>query len=365
MGANSKIEWTNHTFNFWRGCVEATLPDGTPNPCCDHCYAKAMAKRNPRLLGAWGTPDQGGTRILAAREYWDLPFKWNAAARLAGQRQRVFCQSLSDVFEDWRGEVLSHNGKLIKVCDDCGKLGESSLACPNCHRQATAPNATLGDLRRVLFTEIVDKTPWLDWLVLSKRPGNVPTMLPPIAGRGPLHQHFRPNLLLGTSIGTQAGCALIDELLELRDLAAGLFLSIEPLLEPVDLGLRNWNGLGKNGGKIDWVIVGGESGHHARPMHPDWVRVIRDDCQAAGVPFFFKQWGEWAPFSDVDDLFETTLGNDVPVCLVKKDGRVIRPYCYNDRPGQQMAKVGKAEAGRLLDNREWSEFPNFHEVTHV
>ena len=154
-----------------------------------------------------------------------------------------------------------------------------------------------------------------------------------------------PNVWLGVSVEDQrAAEERISDLLETP--AAVRFVSCEPLLGPVDLwGARyaNPNG-GKTGavtnwpGGLDWVIVGGESGPKARPMHPDWVRGIRDQCLAGNIPFFFKQWGEWVPAETIEfDPIEVRTG-------IRIDN-------------QNMVKIGKKKAGRVLDGREWNEFP--------
>lgn len=285
MGANSKIEWTDHTFNLWRGCQHAVLGDGSEHPGCANCYAEAMSGRNPKLLGKWG-PD--GTRVMASAEMWRQPLKWNREAEAAGVRDRVFCASLSDVFEEWDGPIHDHKGKVL-------------------HQR------TLDDLRRDLF-QLIDATPWLDWILVTKRPGNVLRMWPlPFNGREPSDQLYlrRNNCWLLTSISNQdTADELVPQLLACRDLVPVLGLSCEPLLGPINLrlGQRDDGQPWERHLVIDWVIVGGESGHNARPMHPDWARSLRDQCQDAGVPFFFKQWG-------------------------------------------------KKAAGRLLDGREWNEFP--------
>lgn len=142
--------------------------------------------------------------------------------------------------------------------------------------------------------------------------------------------------------------------------AAKRFLSIEPLLGPITLerwlepmGLDTDLGLMNPG--VDWVIVGGESGPKARPMHPDWVRSLRDQCKAAGVPFFFKQWGEWSPIhrGDEDHLLDDTYIrlNGTTHTTLRDDHA---PYEVTD---ELIHRIGKKAAGRLLDGREWSEVP--------
>jgi protein gp37 len=127
--------------------------------------------------------------------------------------------------------------------------------------------------------------------------------------------------------------------------AAVRFLSCEPLLGPVNL--REYWGyndepMGEYINSIDWVIVGGESGHGARPMHPEWARSLRDQCQEAGVSFFFKQWGEWLPNAQDYDCAPEGFGYNKKHQMM---GHIV------------MCKAGKHTAGRKIDGREWSEFP--------
>lgn len=377
MGANSKIEWTDHTFNPWRGCQHAVQAGGEIHPACEHCYAETLSKRNPAVLGRWGAD---GTRVMADHKMWREPLKWNAASAAAWPdvRKRVFCASLADVFEDWEGPVMDHRGEMLLRCDGCGAIyrddaASDSESCEKCNRfKQRMEWLTLNDLRRDLFA-LIDYTSWLDWLLLTKRPENLRRMWP-----GGYDEVRRSNVWLGTSISDQATAdKWVPKLLECRDLAPVLFLSIEPLLGPVDLdkflpaaGPKGWrNELG-----IDWVIAGGESGPQARPMHPDWARGIRDQCQAAGVPFFFKQWGEFIHSSQLPYTLESRAPGELhyhnePGAPLQPeiarlafrsrkaseslfDGQLIR-----DGEGGVFARVGKAKAGRLLDGREWSEFP--------
>lgn len=278
MTKNSKIEWTDHTFNPWIGC--AKISDG-----CKNCYAEAMMdKRYGKVK--WGVQ---GKRIRTSAANWKKPLEWNRQAEHEGRRYRVFCASLADVFE--------HK--------------------PDQHKE-------MEQWRFDLF-RLIDDTPKLDWLLLTKRPENVMDML-----RHDWADQLPSNVWIGTSVENQERAdKRIPELLKIP--AAVRFLSIEPLLGEVDL-ISSHFGLLPG---IHWVIVGGESGANARPMHPDWVRSIRAQCQAAGVPFFFKQWGEWFP------CFDSTVSSQ---------------YLFSD--GERVARIGKKAAGRLLDGREWNELPN-------
>ena len=303
MGANTKIEWASHTFNHARGCAKVSAG-------CKGCYAEALSRRNPAVLGKWGP---NGTRVVASESKWREPLAWDRAAARAGERPRVFCASLADVFEDWPGIMLDAGDcQLWHVAEDRwiasaqhAGFGGPRLDPPYRKR----PNdlvrpLTMDDVRARVFA-LIDATPYLDWLLVTKRPENVRRMWP--GGR-------RENVWLLTSVEDQENAeARIPELLKCRDLAAVLGLSMEPLLGPVDLRsirlrddpldcddnpaiLNAFNDLvhhpetvrygpiveGSEDG-IDWVIVGGESGPHARPMHPGLGPIDpRRVCQRQG-----------------------------------------------------------------------------------
>jgi protein gp37 len=187
---------------------------------------------------------------------------------------------------------------------------------------------------------VYKRQPHLDWLLLTKRPENIRKFWPLDCHDGNLDR--RHNVWLGTSISDQETYDKYAHLLYhyARDLASVLFLSIEPLLGPIKMWheydgekVRNWQGA------FDWVIAGGESGHHARPMHPDWARSLRDQCAAANVPFFFKQWGEWLPISHGGST-----------------GPLHRWSAVDD--SSDMVNIGKKHAGRLLDGREHNAVPS-------
>lgn len=278
---DSKIEWTDHSFNPWIGCTRVS-------PGCQHCYAETMmADRYKKVK--WGPQ---GLRVRTSADYWRQPFKWNRQAAAEGVRRRVFVASLADVFEDKADQRADLNNWRLDL------MG------------------------------LIHSTPWLDWLLLTKRPENIKWD----------YSVWPSNIWIGASVEDQQRAdARIPHLLAIP--AAVRFLSVEPLLGPVDLGLFGTvPGCTDNGGhyhltadRINWVIVGGESGSNARPMRPAWARSLRDQCQEAGVPFFFKQWGEYAPCTEIP-------------------GRAFDPDC--------MFRFGKKLAGRLLDGREWNEFPN-------
>lgn len=272
MAEKTEISWTDSTANFWWGCFKVS-------PGCKNCYAETLSHRFGKNI--WG-PVATTDRELKENIWKELP-KWNAKAKADGVRRRVFVQSMSDFFEN-HPQVLSVRQRALELMLNCD---------------------------------------WLDFQVLTKRPENILRMTPKW-----FQDDWPENVWLGTSVENQEMAnKRIPELMEVP--AKVRFLSMEPLLGNVDLtiGLGGADGTGLGGyglrSAIDWVIVGGESGHYARPINPDWVRAIRDQCQAAGVPFFFKQWGEWGPGDYTGDMY----------------------------------RFGKKAAGRSLDGREWSEFP--------
>lgn len=241
MAENSKIEWTDHTFNPWIGCTKVS-------PACDHCYAEAWSKRS-------GLVEWGGPRKRTSEANWKKPAKWNREAKAEGVRRRVFCASLADVFD----------------------------------------NQVPDEWREALWC-LIRATPNLDWLLLTKRPQNIHKMLPVDWNSGAGEGYF--NVWLGTTAENQAEAARrVPHLLAVP--TAVRFLSCEPLLEPIYNG-GGWifRDMGESPNRIDWIIVGGESGHGARHMDPDWARELRDDCASAGVAFFMKQMTKKAAIPD-------------------------------------------------------------------
>lgn len=359
MAENSNIEWTTHTFNHVRGCTKVAAG-------CANCYADTLSKRNPGTLGIWGP---NGTRVVASEAMWRDPVKWNREAACccrkepadheheAGcpqrDRPRVFCASLADVFEDWRGECLDSSGCAHYTHDDDPRKMVRNREMVGCDTDGYH-YTTLNDVRRRLF-HLCKDTPNLDKLLLTKRPENIPRMIDQAIGLDWWKEHCAPHCWLGTSVATQEDANRnIPHLLKCRDLSPVLFVSAEPLLGPVDLtalgvgASYQWqdalHGITERAdgssrqksATIDWVIAGGESGPHARPMRPDWPRSLRDQCQAADVPFLFKQWGEWL---HIDQCLSLTESLDAAI----------------DDNGYM--KVGKKAAGRELDGREWNGYP--------
>jgi protein gp37 len=305
---NSTIEWTDHTFNPWHGCFKVS-------PGCQHCYAETMNHRYG--FHNWGPAKTTQRRKMSAN-YWQQPLKWDRLAQVSG-RKRVFCASMADVFED--------------------------------HPQVDDWRADLWDLIRL--------TPNLDWLLLTKRPENILAMIPVAWRHGPA-----ANVWYGTSVENQEYADMrIPELLKVP--AKVRFLSCEPLLGPVTLCRWIRPSPGWAPDPIHWVIAGGESGHDARPIHPDWVQSLRDECQAAGdVSFFFKQWGEYEPYEEDaqppfwnDQHGKMHDGHWLDI-LNPETGEVNRGW-HEDSLHSPYAfrRVGKHAAGRSLDGRTYDEFP--------
>lgn len=231
----TSIEWCDHTFNPWWGCTKI-------GPACTNCYAEGIANRFADNI--WGPRAQ---RRFFGETRWEEPRRWERAAKKKGIRARVFCASMADVFEIHRDETV--NGYL---------------------------DATRGRL-----WSLIEKTPSLDWLLLTKRPDNIVALVP----NAWIARRFPRNVWLGVSFGTQD---LAEERLDslARFDVTIKFASYEPALEQVDL-LR-----GGRLAKLDWLIMGAESGRSARPMHPDWARAMRDQCAVEDVPFFLKQFAK-------------------------------------------------------------------------
>lgn len=334
MGAETKIEWTRnaagdpgHTFNIAWGCDKVS-------PACKFCYAESLSKR-------WGFDVWGpaAPRRTFPEKHWREPLAWNAAAEKAGRVASVFCSSMCDLFED--------------------------------HPTIIAELARLWPLIRA--------TPHLRWLLLTKRAHRIAASLPADWGDG------FPNVWLGVT-GENQEC-LDERWAHLCRIPARVrFISAEPLLSRLDIehlqvgACLGCKGAGETAGHYgtddgceqcedcrgtgedennlgcQWVIVGGESGRQARPMHPDWPEDLRKHCTNLGISYFFKQWGEWSPLGPHDgaDCVVTIDGRSMPLTraaleLADREAPV--------RGATRMYRVGKGAAGRLLAGREWNEIP--------
>ncbi len=325
MGEHSAIEWTHHTFNPWWGCTKVS-------EACRNCYAESTANRF--APGNWGPK---GRRRFFGDKHWSEPLKWNRKAAKLGERHRVFCASMADVFEG---------------------LGQDHPDFYEMHKA------------RLRLWDLIEMTPHLDWLLLTKRPEHI-TMFAPWQ----YERLFLPNVWLGTTVEDQPSA---DERVPylVRAPATVHFISSEPLLGPVVLEALSGEECGECGEKVlynaftasahcdccvegaepvdwqllDWVIAGGESGCGARPSHPEWFRSLRDQCVTAEVPFLFKQWGAWGP-----------NGTGGRATRLRLDGGDATTQGSSEHD-VWMHRLGKKHTGRELDGRTWDEVPNTQET---
>lgn len=326
MAEKTEISWCNHTWSPVWGCTEVS-------PACDNCYARTLANR-------FGYGWNGAPMREFGEHHWNEPLRWNRRAAKAGVRARVF-PSMCDPFDkDWPRGV------------------------------------------RERFFDLIVQTPHLTWLLLTKRIGNAERMI---------SEAFRHRVDGGPALPLQnvwIGATVINQAEADRDIPKLLavparvrFLSIEPMLGPMDLRLSLTSvsdrlrvaseveqfGIARRQDRSDWlhwVICGGESGPKARPMHPDWARSLRDQCAGAGVAFHFKQWGEWGPtwheanahrglawaMDNHDPAGVRAIAGERVVVARRPDGRVTEALW-------PIQRHGKAAAGRLLDGRTHDEFP--------
>jgi protein gp37 len=336
MAENSGIEWTDHSFAPWFGCTKIS-------PACDGCYAEAM------MDGRWGKAKWGARepRVRAAESTWKQVRTWDRRAARDGTKPFVFCSHLSDVFD----------------------------------------NAVPAEWRRDLF-DLMRETPNLIYLVLTKRPINIARMSAAAGG-------LPANVAIGTTAEDQkrANTHVMDLLEASVQLwRAGTkplfrFVSVEPMLGPVDLtnladsedaeyrtdaligqvwikaGTNEFPGTGCIRGDrdyvslchdINWVIVGGETDqgdHKARPMNPEWVRSLRDQCAESNIPFFFKQWGQWGPGENIGPATGAQTGaffySDGTWSETRFSLEAIEGLHIDDEPDVWRAR--KKATGRMLD----------------
>lgn len=293
----SKIEWTDETFNPVTGCTPVSRG-------CDHCYARRMANR---LRGRHGYPKEEPFQVTLHPDRLDEPLHWR-------KPRRVFVCSMGDLFHE---------------------------------------SAPFEFVKRVwmVAAECLHHT----FLFLTKRPERLQTFTQWMAGHDDISIAEWPrNCWLGVSVEDQKTADERIPLL-LQTPAAVRFISAEPLLGEIDLT----GYLGPSREALDQVIVGGESGPGARPMHPDWARGLRDQAVGAGVSYFFKQQGEWAPCGPLrksssfagGTCYESASGGTTAGAYLQGANAMMFDG------GQIMERVGKHKAGRLLDGRTWDEYP--------
>lgn len=289
MGATSKIEWTEATWNPVTGCTKVS-------PGCDNCYAEKIVERF-HGKGSFAIVKRSDEKLF-------LPFSWR-------RPRRVFVNSMSDLFH------------------------------------ADVPDSFIAHVWSVMA-----RTPQHTYQVLTKRHARMRSLLSKPSFRDNTLSLAKtdtwplPNVWLGVSVENQHWAEIrIPELQ--RTPAAVRWLSCEPLLGPVDLTPC------AEFPDVDWVVAGGESGPGARPMHPEWARAIRDACVVAGVPFFFKQWGNWVP----QPLYSTDDRHHVVMLDGRDRGTPWRGWKVDQPDAVVMERVGKKLAGRELDGRVHDEYP--------
>lgn len=362
--ADSKIEWCDKVWNPVVGCTRVSAG-------CDNCYAIRAAhlhrkcKKFEGLTRSVALPQPGTQQgaptnrvdwtgvVRCCPEVLDQPLKWRKPSR-------VFVNSMGDLFhEDVPVEFVARVWSI---------MASATLSCrhPFNHEVHKDPGCECWDGDPHTF------------IILTKRPMLMKLMLNSEKFRNELSERLKwspdwpwPNVQLGVSVENQEMADLRIPLL-LQTPAAKRIVSLEPMLGAVDLrkyllALRFEGHQACHG--IHGVICGGESGPGARPMHPDWVRSVRDQCVAAGVPFFFKQWGEWAPYEDdvQPPFLRSQHGDYIDGHVLPGDLDILNPsngwmwddHCDPDE-GPDFClhrRVGKKKAGRLLDGRIWDEYP--------
>lgn len=358
MSEVTQIEWTDSTFNYWEGCQKV-------GPGCDHCYAET---RNARFAGGvainWGP---GAPRRLTSEKNRNLPHRWNA-------RMFLQCTSCGHRHEGGKRDVFA-----TYPCPSCKNEGyvqvRRRVFCSSL--SDVFDNAVDPAWRADLFA-IMEATPNLDWLVLTKRVGNVRTMVPARwLEPGGWPKHVR----IGATIVNQEEAD--RDIPKLLALSCPNFLSMEPLLGAVAFNLipanldplegkQAWDWFNALTGQgvfqsepepdqaadyrvIDWVIVGGETGPGARPMHPDWARGLRDQCVANDVPFLFKQWGDWSPRGP--ESLGYPLVDGVPRVRLTDTGENGSDLGAGGDNHVWMQRAGKKIAGRHLDGVTHDGFP--------
>ncbi|MCL5098509.1 MAG: phage Gp37/Gp68 family protein [Candidatus Omnitrophica bacterium] len=290
MSFPTKIEYADGTFSPWYGCTKVS-------PGCEHCFAERWARRTGMV--EWGP---GSPRRLASEAAWRAPLRWNRDVAAERKRYRV----------------------LVDLCDPFDSEVDPLWSCR--------------------FHDLIEKTPSLDWLLLTKRIATLQGL------------QATKNVKLGITVCNQHE-ADRDIPILLQTQAYFRWVSIEPMLGPIDLS--NYLNEGDRPG-LDWVVCGGETGPGARPMHPDCPRRLRDQCFATGTAFFFKQWGEFRPVTPLydgrDDEAENGCGE---LYQVDRNGHVWEGFEGQpiDSRTWLMERVGRKAAGHLLDGEEWRELP--------
>jgi protein gp37 len=352
MADNSKIEWTEASWNPVTGCTKVS-------PGCDHCYAETLAER---FRGTPGHYFERGFDVVLREDKVELPLRWT-------RPRRIFVNSMSDLFHEAVPDLFIE--RVFDVMEAASYHTFQVLTKRHSRMRAFVQR------RERSRAEYAAK--FADCPTEAMRNSPAAQLARQRAARPPA------NIWLGVSVESQKWADVrVPALLDTP--AAVRWLSCEPLLGPVDLsrwlGVENFDSFGwgeelgaaltgRVGGGLGWVVVGGESGRGARPMHPDWARTLRDQSVAAGVPFFFKQHGEWAPLGPLYDQDDDDTEADearmeavalevhggIGIAELESSGHVVRGHQPGDPRTWLMARLGKKSAGRALDGRAWDQYP--------
>jgi len=334
----SKIEWCDRTWNPVTGCTQIS-------PGCANCYAKRMTER---FAGPWGLDTKNPFAVKLHPEKLEEPLRWKKPSK-------VFVCSMSDLFHE--DVPFSFIEGVFEVMEE---------ACQHTFLVLTKRPARMASFMAWYEKECSDPSVGMFWNVAK-------------------------NIWIGVTAENQEQAdKRIPILLQIP--AAKRFVSVEPMLGPVNLNdyeqgrsrftchnncnkeseetCLSYENTGKCFKGIDWVICGGESGPNARPMHPDWARGLRDQCKAAGTPFMFKQWGEWAPYINEEKFtHDQDQSSRNEQYYVNPDGTTGSCWLYDEDgtwtnwtgdPKEDccvVSRVGKKAAGRLLDGELWDQYP--------
>lgn len=349
MSDNTGIEWADATWNPVIGCAKVS-------PGCDRCYAIRTAHRmqahpNPKVSVPYAGTESGGQwtgRVNLVADRLLMPLRWR-------RPRRIFVNAQSDLFHDQVPDT--YIAEVFAV-------------------MAAAPRHTFQVLtkRHARMRSLLSSADWP--VLLQNARDNLGSEWDAAWDDYPVPADFAsvlPNVWLGVSTENQQWADIrIPALLDTP--AAVRWISAEPLLGPItlrhmDIDLRDFYQIDALTGRntdmgrpcadvasLDWVVAGGESGPGARPMHPDWVRGLRDQCAAAGVPFLFKQWGAWAPEQGLNYPEGNGRRLHYARTYLRPDGTAA-VFGDGAGPGTCLERVGKKAAGRHLDGRIWDQYP--------
>lgn len=348
--ADTKIEWSDKVWNCIRGC--SIVSDG-----CRFCYAMRQAHR----FNFEGGPYQGLTVLTSTGPKWNgdvtlLPDKLGDPMRWK-KPARIFVNSMSDVFHE--GVDDSFIDRIFGVIQLCPQhIFQILTKRPERMMQYMNEPGRGGKVMEAAAREAFDQD------TLVSRHGKLPetaeyhweasnqlgqSVITVKTGTWP-----PPNAWLGTSVENQKTFVERMEYL-VATKASVRWLSVEPLLGPIDASVvihpSGWVATAYALANTHWVVVGGESGPGARPMHPEWACTLRDQCNTRGIPYFFKQWGDWSPQAANGFTQWPVIEPNKPVLLPAHPGR------QGQDSHQVMVRLGKHKAGRVLDGREWNEYP--------